>query len=696
MVRKRQWFPPKGVELWEFAEYGRVDIVREKFDAKNGLETCFEAPQQTQSLEKEEKQDVQVSTSQNKSRLLGVWSATAIPGNDITSSILYTGGLVIGRAGFLAPFSFLIVVFVLYGFRSIYSEVVGAFPLNGGTYSALMNVSRKKYACFAAVLSVISYVATVVTSGASAMHYLQGIWPGLVMLAGVSLIMVFFCLLMLLGVKESGTVSLVIFLFHMFTLSLLFVISIVYAFHTDWRYLSGNFHAQLPNPPFTSLIFGYAQALLGISGYESAANCIEKMQAGVFKKTLFNMWAIVAFFNTTLCFLAFAVIPVDKMYSAPGVVSAPVSNMLLSVMASEMSGFVGGSWLNYLVVIDGVLVLCGAMFAGYVGSSGLLVRMVSDDCLPSILDARIKCSDVNYPVPILFCLVCLSLYLMAGGDVEAFGGVYVVAFLSVMFMFGASNLILKNTRKDIPRDTYAKWYIVLSCMFFVAFGLVINIIMNVKIVGYFLVYFVLFLFVILGMYARGILLRVLISLLGERAKESDFWSKFRGRLIHLLASVEKSPVIFFSRRLDIRDLNKAVRYVQENELTRYLIVVHAFKLESDIPSDIQSNLDVLKQEYPTIRIDLLAIQGKFSPELVSKTQKLTAVPPNRMFIASPSAELKYNIAELGGVRIIMRRHDKGLGDLLLRLEHCHKQIEVEIYGEEEEFESNRYNNLKTV
>lgn len=59
-------------------------------------------------------------------------SATAICGNDITSSCLYVSALSILYAGRWAPLSLLIVVVVLYFFRSVYAEVVGALPLNGG------------------------------------------------------------------------------------------------------------------------------------------------------------------------------------------------------------------------------------------------------------------------------------------------------------------------------------------------------------------------------------------------------------------------------------------------------------------------------------------------------------------------------------------------------------------------------------
>ena len=63
---------------------------------------------------------------------LGQLAATAICGNDITSSCLYVSALAIVYAGRWGPVALLLVAAVLYLFRSIYTEVVGALPLNGG------------------------------------------------------------------------------------------------------------------------------------------------------------------------------------------------------------------------------------------------------------------------------------------------------------------------------------------------------------------------------------------------------------------------------------------------------------------------------------------------------------------------------------------------------------------------------------
>src|SRR6478735_2112372 len=106
-------------------------------------------------------------------------AATAICGNDITSSCLYVSSLAIIYSGKWAPLVLLLVAAVLFLFRSIYEEVVGALPLNGGAYNALLNTTSKSTASMAACLTLLSYMATAVISASEAMHYVHSLWHGL-------------------------------------------------------------------------------------------------------------------------------------------------------------------------------------------------------------------------------------------------------------------------------------------------------------------------------------------------------------------------------------------------------------------------------------------------------------------------------------------------------------------------------------
>ncbi len=118
---------------------------------------------------------------EGKKKRLGPWYATAICGNDITSSCLYASGIAIFYAGPLAPLALLLAVGVLYLYRRIYTEVVEALPLDGGVYNCLINCTRKFDASFAACLTLLSYLATAVISAKTAVVFVRlGSLPRLV------------------------------------------------------------------------------------------------------------------------------------------------------------------------------------------------------------------------------------------------------------------------------------------------------------------------------------------------------------------------------------------------------------------------------------------------------------------------------------------------------------------------------------
>ena len=146
---------------------------------------------------------------------LGTWASTALCGNDITSSCLYVAALAAAQAGPLAPVALLMVAVTLYLFRSVYAEVGSALPLNGGTYTLLLNATGKKLAAGAAVLTILSYVTTAVISAGEAMHYAHNLWSGLPILWTTIGLLGAFAGLTLFGITESAVAAVVIFVVHL-------------------------------------------------------------------------------------------------------------------------------------------------------------------------------------------------------------------------------------------------------------------------------------------------------------------------------------------------------------------------------------------------------------------------------------------------------------------------------------------------
>ena len=95
-----------------------------------------------------------------------------------------------------------------------------------GTFNVLLHTTSKPTASLAACFSILSYVATCVCSGTSAIAYLRELLPELDLELGTVLLLTFFATLNLLGISESGAVALLIFSFHTLTLTMLCLLSI--------------------------------------------------------------------------------------------------------------------------------------------------------------------------------------------------------------------------------------------------------------------------------------------------------------------------------------------------------------------------------------------------------------------------------------------------------------------------------------
>ena len=156
--------------------------------------------------------------------------ATAICGNDISSSCLYVSAITIVYAGQYAWLSLLFVALVLFFFRKIYAEVVGAIPLNGGAYNVLLNTSTKRLASLAAMLTILSYMATAVISSSEAMYYLESILSGLNITVATIVVLIIFTIVAIMGIGESSIVAVVIFITHLVTLTILVVSGIWFLF----------------------------------------------------------------------------------------------------------------------------------------------------------------------------------------------------------------------------------------------------------------------------------------------------------------------------------------------------------------------------------------------------------------------------------------------------------------------------------
>jgi amino acid transporter len=572
---------------------------------------------------------------------LGELASTAICGNDITSSCLYVSALSIGYSGRWAPLALLIVALVPYFYRSIYSEVVGALPLNGGAYNALLNTTSKFRASFAACLTILSYMATAVISGSEAMHYAHTIWASIPVQTATVVLLAFFMVLTIVGITESSRVAVGIFLFHLSSMALLVVFCGLWSASHGTENLITNFSTPVDGGWKVALYFGFCAAMLGISGFESSANFVEEQKDGVFPKTLRNMWLAVSILNPLLAFTALALLPLGTI--------AQEQEALLAVLGGEASG----NWLSLLISVDAVLVLSGAVLTSFVGVNGLVHRMALDRCLPQFLLKQNR-RGTTHRILIVFFLLCTSVYFSAGGDLKELAGVYTISFLAVMALFAIGNVLLKIKRKKLARPHHASWLVVLLGLMGVLAGMVGNIVLNPSYLRVFFEFLIPTLIIVSIMLGRVALLDFALVILHTiMGKISAFMGSSIGFVNRQIERVESQQFVFFTRGDNLANLNQVMLYILRNEHTNRVKIVHV-KRPGELESEkLAEDVKFLDEAYPDIEIELVNRDGQFGPELIAELSREWDIPPNLMFIGSPEGRLKYSLAELGGVRLII-------------------------------------------
>lgn len=523
--------------------------------------------------------------------------------------------------------------------------------------------------------------------------------PSVPPLLCLAVLLALFAILNMIGIGESAIVAFIIFAIHITVLSILTVTGFVTLFRGDYSTLMWNWNS-IPNKSTGADIFlGFSVAMLGVSGYESSSNYIEEQKPGVFPKTLRNMAALVGFFNPVLAFLCVALVPFPQVapvspvsingtspvmspasnFTAPfaeplsaplanltapfGNVSAPVAVPIAAAPAfyehnmtgtldvaqaqrvlATLGAAAGGDWLGWLVGIDAILVLSGSVLTAYVGVVGLVRRMSLDRCLPQFLLHENSLRHTNHWIIIGFFLICTSLYEAVGGDVRTIGGVYTVAFLSVLALFAVGNLLLKYKRAALPRDVRAPIVVVVLGGSMVFSALVGNVISDPSVLMWFAIYFSVTLFIVTVMLTRTRILRWL---------DKSIIGRCCATWIHRqVAEINRQEMVFFAKDDNLDVLNKAVLYVRDNELTNVFRVVHVYESEDRIPSKLEEYIDLLDKMYPKLKIDLTLVKGVFTPALVHELAHRLDVPKNFMYLTCPSDRFPHKISEFGGVRVI--------------------------------------------
>ena len=568
---------------------------------------------------------------------LNQWLATGICGNDITSSCLYVSAIAAVFAGVLAPVVLLLVVVLLYLYKKVYTEVVEALPLNGGTYNCLLNSTSKFAAALAACMTILSYIATAVISSKTAVEYLHTVYPSVSIIGGTICVLGFFAALAIIGITESAVVALTIFIFHMSTLTVFCLLGFV-SMPADFHIFKANL-STLPAGEnlIIALALGFSAALLGISGFESSANFVEEQDVGVFRKTLRNMLIVVAIFNPLISVLSLNLFPLEEIVRHK------------DYLLSEMAHLMGGQTFKVIIVLDAAAVLSGAVLTSCVGVTGLVQRMSLDQCLPQFLLKKNR-RGTSHRIIISFFLLCSSILLVTKGSLLALAGVYTISFLGVMTLFGIGNILLKTRRKELKRTYRAGWLTIIVAVIATSLGMLGNVIIDYKNLLYFLQYFIPTALLVVIMYLRIPILKTVLQMLNNLMTRVLVW---RTTVIDGITAITEQQVILFTRGGDLARMHSAFNYIVNNESSRSVVVLHLYNHpEHNEESSLKESLKALGEIFPMLKVELVVRKSKFGPEVVDAVSREFGVPVNNIFIGAPEEKHAFSIQDLGGVRVI--------------------------------------------
>ena len=572
---------------------------------------------------------------------LGQFFATAISGNDILSSALYVSGIAILFAGIFAPLVLLFIGFVLFLYKSVYTEVVEALPVNGGAYNCLLNGTSKTIAAIAGITTFLSYIATAVISAMTAVRYVDTV-VHIPVIPVTIVVMAAFALLVISGLKDSAKVAFTIFSFHVITLTIFVVMGLIY-YLTGHTHFLENVHYSFKNiiPQrggiLMALYLGFSASLLGVSGFESSANFVEEQKPGVFRKTLRNMLLSVVIFN-----------PLISLVALNGMTFGAISKAQDFLLA-DAARTIAGPWLQYLVVIDAFFVLSGAVLTGYIGVSGLLSRMSADGCLPGFFSKQN--SKGSFPVVVItFFLLCSSILIATHGDLLSLAGVYTIAFLGVMTMFAFGNLILKETRKELKRTYHAPVLFAICAMLATSFGIFGNIRIDPNNLRFFEIYFIpLFIIMMIVIYQDYILtylMRVSRNIPFIHNYIQDYFEDITdGRFVAFVHNVHR--------------VYKILNYINRNEVGRNVTLVHCKSpYHKEGPAAGAKELEKVIEElhqagaFPNLKINVIYKNKEFGPKTIDEVSKELNIRKNRILIGSIHESHPFDYQSLGGVRII--------------------------------------------
>ncbi|PBK76124.1 AAAP amino acid permease [Armillaria solidipes] len=612
-------------------------------------------------------------------KVLGQFTASALAGNAVLGSVFYALPAVVAVSSIYSPISLFIATVTLFLWRPIMAELGSALPITGAPYSYILNVSTKSFALVGAALLLLDYVSTSVVSAATAAAYLSGEvnlpFPSFV---GTIIVLALFTLISLSGIKESARLALVSLSFHVGTMIVLMVASAIHWGNIGNDQLRQNWvsnQASSTSKVARHIFDGWCLGMLGLTGFECMPAYIARIKPGAPPLVFRNLHYPAIVLNTLIMVLVLAIVPMEAILQADNV---------LSVLAQTSAG----RWLRVWIVVDAIIVLCGGVLTGILSACELFEKLTNDRVLPQVFIHPFPFTRSPYVSVLSFAVFSGVIYATTCASLVIMSKMFSLVWLSVMALFPISLLLLKFNRGRLPRTPKTPVSVVILTLAVVPTVFAGNIAIDPITFGYgssvcfydpflllnryFSVYFIAIVMLFSITQKKAHLLRCIYWTYDQypmlhRWNATKLWAS---RLMNVMTRLRRKPVCILAKTDEISYLMRMILYVQKNEETSFLKIIHFAEEEEGIPSELEANarseqrvgctrirlclthvLPVLDEAFPEITIDLLIVHNAFDPSNVAALAHRLQIPPSLMFMSCPGSAFSYSAADFG-TRII--------------------------------------------
>lgn len=335
---------------------------------------------------------------------------------DIGTSVYYVPGLLYGTTKDHAGF-FVLATMVAFVFLCVKEvEITRRFPSGGGVVSLSDRAFGPWFGALGGQLIMVDFFLTVAISALSGVYYLDSILHFGAVLPVTLLCLGVLCLLNIVGVKESASVSLALAVSAFVVNMAVVATALVQAPPEVLARIPAEFASIAELSP-KQLLVGYSGAWLAFSGLESMSQLAPAMRdlGATPRKGMIAVVVSVLLTAPVLTFLATASLPVEIKEHEP------------ERFMSELAAVWGGHGLKLAVVLTASSLLLFAANTAIIGNYHVMMALVRRSFLPEALGAL----SHRFQTPtraILLCtvipaavLIAVNANLILLGELYAFG-----------------------------------------------------------------------------------------------------------------------------------------------------------------------------------------------------------------------------------------------------------------------------------